>query len=92
VVPGIGTIHGCWASSQASATCAGVACVRRLVVDPAGKEALAERAERDEPDTEFVECRQDLALGLAPPERVLALERCHRLHGMSSSDCLRAGL
>ena len=28
VVPGIGTIHGCWASSQASATCAGVASFR----------------------------------------------------------------
>ena len=29
VVPGIGTIHGFWASSQASAICAGVAPFRR---------------------------------------------------------------
>src|SRR5215475_12246566 len=46
---------------------------RRLVVDRAGQEALAERAEGHEADAEFLERRQDLALGLAPPERVFAL-------------------
>ena len=94
VVPGIGTIHGFWASSQASAICAGVACLRggdlaeqidqglvrlarlrrearddvaevaaverRVLVDRAGEEALAERAEGDEADAEFLERRQDL--------------------------------
>ena len=32
VVPGIGTIHGFWASSQASAICAGVAFFRAAIV------------------------------------------------------------
>jgi len=31
VVPGIGTIHGFWASSQASAICAGVASFRSAI-------------------------------------------------------------
>ena len=31
VVPGIGTIHGLWASSQASATCARVALFRSAI-------------------------------------------------------------
>jgi len=31
-VPGMGTIHGFWASSQASAICAGVAFFRRAMV------------------------------------------------------------
>jgi len=29
VVPGVGTIHGVWASSHASASCAGVASFHR---------------------------------------------------------------
>ena len=32
VVPGMGTIHGFWASSHASAICAGVACFRAAIV------------------------------------------------------------
>ena len=98
MVPGIGTIHGFWASSQASAIWAGVACFRccdlaeqidqrlvrlaglrreardgaaevgaverRVLVDLAGEEALAQRAERDEADPEFLERRQHLRLRL----------------------------
>ena len=127
VVPGIGTIHGFCASSQASATCAGVASLRSAIalqqvdegavgparlgsvkrgtvlrksplvelgvlVDRAGEEALAERAERDEADAELLERRQDLLLGLAPPQRVLALQRGHGLHGVGAADVLDAGL
>ncbi len=97
MVPGIGTIHGFCASSQASAICAGVAFFAfgdaaqqihqmpwfafrasgvkrgtilrksvlsnlRVLVDLTGEEALAEGAERNEADAEFLECRDDLLL------------------------------
>ena len=94
-MPGIGTIHGFWASSQASAIWAGVAFFspaiaaeqidqrlirlagsgvkrgraaevgaveRRVLVDLAGEEALAQRAEGDEADAEFLERRQHFLL------------------------------
>ena len=126
MVPGIGTIHGFCASSQASAICAGVAFFRaairaeqidqrlvrlarlrrearervaevvaverRVCVDRAGEEALAQRAERHEADAEFFERRQDLLLRLAPPQRIFALQRRDRLHRMRAADRLRAGL
>ena len=126
VVPGIGTIHGFCASSQASATCAGVApfcrrdagqevderlvCLARLgrearhdlaevvgregrgLVDLARQEAFAERAERHEADAELLERRQQLLFGPAPPQRVLALDGGHRLHGVRAADGLHAGL
>ena len=97
VVPGMGTIHGFWASSQASAIWAGVAllplrdpgeqldqglvrfaCLRReardgvaevgavearVLVDRAGQEALAQRAEGHEADPELLERRQHLSSG-----------------------------
>ena len=126
MVPGIGTIQGFWASSQASAIWAGVAFFacrdlteqidQRLVgfarfrrearhdvaevgglsncvfcVDGAGEEALAQRAEGDEADAEFFERGQDLLFGLAPPERVLALQGGDGLHGVGAADGLRAG-
>ena len=126
VVPGIGTIHGFCASSQASAIWAGVAFFRaaispsrstsawfalrasgvkrghdvaevgaverRVLVDLAGEEALAQRAEGDEADAEFFERRQDLLLGLPPPQRVFALQRRDRLDRVGAADRLHAGL
>ena len=126
-MPGIGTIHGFWASSQASAICAGVACLRSAIwvssvderqiclarlgsakrgtvlrkssleklgarVDRAGEEPLAERAERNEADPELLEGGQDRLLGLAPPQRVLALQGGDRLDGVGAADRLHAGL
>ena len=58
-------------------------------VDGAREEALAERAERDEPDAELLECGQDLFLGTLPPQRVLALHRSNWKHGVGPAD--RAG-
>src|SRR6266542_747942 len=90
VVPGIGTIHGFCASSHASAICAGVA--RCFLDDFPGQEPLPERAEGNEADPELLERRQDLLLRLAPPERVLALQRGHRLDSMRPADRLDASL
>ena len=123
MVPGIGTIHGCWASSQARATWAGVAPLRsasRLTGRrapgwlPASLEARegcadvalaergrgvtwpvrkpAERAERHEADAELLEGGSIRLLGLAPEERVLALQRGHRLDGVGAADGRGAGL
>ena len=126
-MPGMGTIDGCWASSQARATWALLAPVRAatvvsrstrawltaracsvnrgrlprrspvsndVVVEivPVRKEALAERAERYEADAELDQGRQDLLLGLAPPQRVLALQRGDRLDGARPADGADAGL
>jgi hypothetical protein len=52
----------------------------RRAVDRAGEEALAERAERHEPDAELGQGREDLGFGFAPPQGVLALQRGDRLH------------
>ena len=125
VVPGIGTIHGFWASSQASAIWAGVAFFRsaiaaeqidqglvrlpglrrearedvaevgaverRVLVDLAREEALAQRAVGNEADPEFLERRQHFRLGRSPPQRVFALERGDRLDGVCAADRLHAG-
>ena len=64
----------------------------RGLVDLPGEEALAERAERHEADPELLERRQDLLLGLAPPERVLALQGGDRLDGVGAADRLHARL
>jgi hypothetical protein len=58
----------------------------RRAVDRAGEEALAERAERHEPDAELGQGREDLGFGFAPPQGVLALQRGDRLHGVGASD------
>jgi hypothetical protein len=50
------------------------------------RKPLAERAERHEADAQLFEQGQDLLLGLAPPERVLALERGHRLDRVGTAD------
>ena len=56
------------------------------------RKPLPKRAERHEADAEFLESRQDLRLRLAPPQRVLALERGDRLDRVRPADRLHAGL
>ena len=63
---------------------------RRVLVDLAREEALAQRAERNEADAEFLERRQHLLLGLPPPQRVFALECRDRLDGVGATDRLHA--
>jgi hypothetical protein len=53
--------------------------VRRADVDRAGEEPRAERRPRHEPDPELAQHRQQLALGVARPQRVLALDRGERM-------------
>ena len=65
---------------------------RRILADRAGEKALAQRAEGDEANSEFFERRQHLLLGLPPPQRILALKGCDRLHGVRTADGLHAGL
>lgn len=110
LVPGIGTIHGCWASSHAGASCPGVApftwaswaCstsawlaarfsavnlgmvawISPSVNSVAGftvpvRKPLAERAERDEADAPLGAGGQVFGLGVAGPQRLLALDRRH---------------
>src|SRR5271166_4577951 len=55
VVPGIGTIQGFCANSQASAICAGVAFFELgVLAHRAGQEALTERAVGHETDAQFL--------------------------------------
>lgn len=63
-----------------------------VLVDGAGEEALAQRAERDEADAEFLEHGNDRLFGLPPPQRVFALQCGDRLHRVRVADGLRAGL
>src|SRR5271165_2674314 len=70
-----------------------VACVECCRgVDRAGEESLAQRAERDEPDAELRKRRDDLGLRGPPPQRVLRLQRGHRLHGVGAADRAGRGL
>ncbi len=62
----------------------------RVLVDGARKEALAQRTEGDEADPELLKCRQNLLLRLAPSQRILALQRGHRLDDVSAADRLYA--
>src|SRR5436190_2828116 len=66
---------------------------RRRLVDLPGEETLAQWTEGDEADPELLERREDLLLRLAPPQRVLALQRRHRLHRVRAADrrCTRFG-
>lgn len=63
-----------------------------LLVDRAGEVAPAERAERDEADPELLEGGEDLLLGFAPPQGVLALQSRDGLHGVGPADGGDAGL
>ena len=60
--------------------------------DLTGQEAAPERAEGHEADAELLQGGQDLVLGLAPEEGVLALQRGDRLHGVGAADRCDAGL
>src|SRR6266567_1596030 len=64
----------------------------RVLVDRAREEALAQRAEGNEADAEFLKRRQDLLLGFAPPQRVFALDRGDRLDGVRPPHRLHARL
>ena len=64
----------------------------RVLVDGAREEALAQRAEGNEADAEFLERRQELLLGLSPEQGVFALNRGDRLDGVRPPDRLRARL
>src|SRR5207247_11397130 len=63
---------------------------RRAFGDRAGEEALAEGAERHEPDPELLERWQDLFLRTSPPQRILALNRSDGLDCVSTPDRLHA--
>jgi hypothetical protein len=56
-------------------------------VDPPGKEAFAERAERNEADAELFQCGHDAFLGLPPEEGVRALQCGNGPHGVSAATC-----
>src|SRR5450830_506401 len=60
--------------------------------DGPGQKALAQGAEGHEADTQLLQQRQDLLLGLAPPQRVFALQGRHGLHGMGPANRLGPGL
>src|SRR5437879_4863505 len=61
-----------------------------LIVDLPGEEPFAEGTEGHEPDAQFLERRQYFAFGFAPPQRVLALQRGHRLDPMRATNRLNA--
>ena len=65
---------------------------RRLLVDLAREESFAQRTERHEPDAQLLERRKHFPLRLTPPERVLALQRGHGLHGVCPTNGLHACL
>ena len=58
------------------------------LVRRAGEEAGAERRPRHEADAELLQHRQQLALGVARPQRVLALDRGERVHLVGGDDLL----
>src|SRR5207249_2644872 len=64
---------------------------RRVLVDLPREEALAQRAERNEADSQRLKCGQHLFFGFSPPQRVLALKRCDRMNSMGAADRLHAG-
>jgi hypothetical protein len=58
----------------------------RVLIDFAGEEPLAEWAERDKANAQFLERRQNLLFWLTPPQRVFALQGGDRLEGVSVAD------
>jgi hypothetical protein len=61
-------------------------------IDPARQEPLAQRAERHETNAQFRAGRQDLRLGLAPPQRIFALQRGDGMDRMGPAHCVGARL
>ncbi len=53
------------------------------------RKPFPERAERHKPNAELFQRRQNLLLRLAPPQRIFALQRRHRLHRMRPPNTLR---
>src|SRR5438034_3663703 len=64
---------------------------RRLLVDRAGQEALAEGTEWHESDAELLEGWQQLFFRAPPPQGVLALDRGDLLDGVGAADRAHAG-
>ena len=64
----------------------------RRLIDGAGEKAFAQRAERHEADAEIFQRRQDFLFRFAPPERIFALQRGDRLHGVGAADRLHTRL
>src|SRR5204862_3519549 len=56
------------------------------LVDLPRKKALAQRAERNEADSELFQRRQHLLFGLSPPKRIFTLKRCHGLDRVCATD------
>src|ERR1700679_1212210 len=56
----------------------------RVLIDSAGQEAFAQRAEGNKADTQFLERWQNFLLRLSPPQRILALQSHDRLHRMGA--------
>jgi len=65
---------------------------RGVLVDLAGKKALAERAERNKADPELLDRRQDSLFRFAPPQRIFVLQRGQGLHCMRTANNIDAGL
>src|SRR5208283_5816983 len=63
----------------------------RVLVDLAGEETGAKRAERNEPDTKLFQGRQKLGLRTTPEQRVLALHCSDRLDSVRPADRLDSG-
>ena len=55
------------------------------------RKPLPERGERNKADAELLEGRQDFLLRLPPPERILALQGRHGLHGVRPADGSHTG-
>jgi hypothetical protein len=62
------------------------------LVDAPGEEAPAERAERHQPDVEFLQDAEDFLFGLTPEQRVLALQGRDRGYRVRPADGARSGL
>src|SRR5579864_7650993 len=64
----------------------------RIFFDRSSQEALAQRAEWNKSDPKLFQCRQNCLFRLAPPKRVLALERGDRLDRVRAADDLHSCL
>src|SRR6185295_4078102 len=65
---------------------------RGVLVDLAREEALAQRAEGNETNSQLLQGRDDLRLGFSPPKRVFALQGGDGLDGVRAADGLHACL
>ena len=63
----------------------------RVGVDLASQETLAQWAKRHQANAQLLEYGNDVFLGLAPPQRIFALQCRHRLYRVRAADGLHAG-